>query len=380
MDPKRGPKALGGLPSYLLLFVLLLLWLYQTYRTAPPPEPTPGQAQVFFMPQEGERAKAFLLARIDETKESLEVAAYEFRDMDIAQALLRAKDRGVRVRIYGESDYREDFHRYLVAARLGQKGEPPRVSRREIGAYVNPMETSKDLPCEEVAGIPVCYDERPPFMHHKFMVLDASALWTGSTNFTWNAYARNNENSLYLPSPPLAEGYRREFEALWSGKREGLGLPVPFRLENVEGTAYFSPAGGRAAREAILSRIRAAQKEVVIAAFVLTDPEILRALEGARARGVRLKLVLETRNLPHSREERLLENETAGSIRRDANPYTMHYKVMVIDKTWVITGSYNFSNSAWRENNENLLVLRSPDLASRYQKEVEALWEAGSPL
>ena len=377
---RRNP--LGGFPSYLPLVLLLLLWLYQTFRSTPPPPAGPGQVQVFFMPEEGERAKAFLIARIEETHERLEVAAYEFRDLSIAKALLKAKDRGVRVRLYAESDYQEDVHRYLVAARLGQTQEPPKVKRGEIEVHIRATGPF----CEEVAGLPVCYDAREPFMHHKFLVFDGKAVWTGSTNLTWNAFARNNENSLYLPSPALAEGYGREFEALWGGKKEGLGLPVRFSLEGVEGTAYFSPAGGRAAREAILARLRAAGKEVLVAAFVLTDPEILKALIQAKERGVRVRVVLESRNLTSSkvasqgehREEGLLR---AGiDVRKDANPYTLHDKVMVIDETWVITGSYNFSNNAWRSNNENLLVLKSPELAQRYKKEVEALWEAGTPL
>ncbi|KGQ21648.1 phospholipase D-like domain-containing protein [Thermus filiformis] len=370
MDTRR----LGGLPSYLVLLVLLLVWLYQTFRPAPPPPALPGQVQVFFMPQEGERAKAFLLERIQNTRERLEVAAYEFRDLSLAKALLEAKDRGVRVRLYGESDYREDVRRYLVAARLGQTREPPRVGREEVRARVRQVREG----CEEVAGLEVCYDEREPFMHHKFLVFDGQAVWTGSTNLTWNAFARNNENSLYLPSPPLAEGYEREFEALWSGKKEGLGLPVRFALEGVEGTVYFSPAGGRAAREALLARLRAAREEVLVAAFVLTDQEVLKALVQAQARGVRVRAVLETRNMGTSGEELLLK---AGiDVRKDANPYTLHHKVAVIDGTWVVTGSYNFSTSAWRRNNENLLVLKAPGLAQKYRKEVEALWEAGTPL
>lgn len=368
MDIRRG------LPSFLLLLLILLLWLYQTFRPTPPQGAAPGRVQVFFMPEEGEKAKAFLIAQIRETKERLEVAAYEFRDLSIAKALLEAKDRGVRVRLYAESDYQEDVHRYLVAARLGQTREPPKVKRGEIEVHIRATGPF----CEEVAGLPVCYDAREPFMHHKFLVFDGKAVWTGSTNLTWNAFARNNENSLYLPSPALAEGYGREFEALWGGKKEGLGLPVRFSLEGVEGTAYFSPSGGRAAREAILARLRAARAEILVAAFVFTDREIIRALLEAKGRGVEVRGVLERRNLESSREEALLNGGI--DLRKDANPYTLHHKVMVIDGTWVITGSYNFSNNAWRSNNENLLVLKSPELAQRYKEEVEALWEAGTPL
>ena len=53
---------------------------------------------------------------------------------------------------------------------------------------------------------------------------------------------------------------------------------------------------------------------------------------------------------------------------------------MLLDGTYVVTGSYNFSVRAHEVNNENLLVLKSPSLAERYRKEVLRLWEAGSPL
>ena len=124
---RRGRKAIAGLPGYLLLLVLVLVWLFQELRPGPAPPAETGEAEVYFMPEEGPRAKARLLALMDGARESLEGAFYEFRDLEVAQGLLRAKARGVRVRLYGESDYREDFRRYLVAASLGQREEPPRV-------------------------------------------------------------------------------------------------------------------------------------------------------------------------------------------------------------------------------------------------------------
>ncbi|GGM91477.1 hypothetical protein GCM10007092_00490 [Thermus composti] len=372
---RRGRKTIAGLPGYLLLLVLLLVWLFQELRPGPAPAPPEaGSAEVYFMPEEGKRAKARLIALMDGAKESLEGAFYEFRDLEIAHGLLRAKARGVRVRLYGESDYREDFRRYLVAAALGQEREPPRVGFAQLREGVRPLSAD----CEEIVGIPICYDEGEGFMHHKFLVVDGKALWTGSTNMTWNAFARNNENSLLLPSPTLAQGYAREFSALFGGEKRGLGQPVAFALEGVEGVAYFSPKGGALARKAILERLAQARREVLVAAFVLTDREILRALLEAQGRGAAVRVLLESRNLGSSREETLLKGKVP--VRQDANPYTMHHKVMVLDGEWVITGSYNFSARAYQVNNENLLVLKSPSLAERYRKEVLRLWEAGKPL
>lgn len=163
------------------------------------------------------------------------------------------------------------------------KEEPPRVPRAALRERVRPS----SLDCETIAEIPVCYDEREGFMHHKFLVVDGKAVWTGSTNMTWNAFARNNENSLLLPSPTLAQGYAREFAALFGGAKEGLGQPVAFALAEpgVEGTAFFSPKGGKEAREALLARLREAREEVLVAAFVLTDREAVASLLEAHRRG-----------------------------------------------------------------------------------------------
>ncbi|TFU25265.1 phospholipase D-like domain-containing protein [Thermus tengchongensis] len=379
---RRKKPALAGLPGYLLLLVILLLWLFQELRPGLPPPPPPPQAEaggveVYFMPREGEAAKARLIALMDGAKESLDGAFYEFRDLEIAKALLRAKKRGVRVRLYGESDYRNDFRRYLVGGALGQQGETPRVPQAALRERIRPL----SLDCEEIVGIPVCFDEREGFMHHKFLVVDGQTVWTGSTNMTWNAFARNNENSLLLPSSILAQGYAREFQALFTGTKEGLGTPITFSLEGgvpAKGTAYFSPKGGALGRKALLERLRASQQEILVAAFVLTDPEVVKALVQAQERGVRVQVLLESRNLKDSREEDLLR---AGvEVRKDGNPYTLHHKVMLIDSTFVITGSYNFTARAWQVNNENLLILQSPALAERYREEILRLWQEGQPL
>jgi len=52
----------------------------------------------------------------------------------------------------------------------------------------------------------------------------------------------------------------------------------------------------------------------------------------------------------------------------------MHNKFAVIDGVTVITGSYNWTNSARKRNDENLLTVNSPALAETYEREFERLW------
>jgi phosphatidylserine/phosphatidylglycerophosphate/cardiolipin synthase-like enzyme len=344
--------------SLLLVLILLVGWLYQWWHNRAPSvvQVQTGALELYFMPGDGAKAKARLIGLIGSAKREVDVAAFELDDREIGRALLEAAARGVRVRLYTDRDYQRE-----ARESLGASGRGDRRQR-----------------CEEVRRLVICYDDREALMHHKFVLIDDVGVWTGSTNLTWNAFARNNENSLFFPLPGLVQAYRNEFEALWSGKGEGRGLPASFRIEALEGQVFFSPAGGAAGRAALLKTLRLARKEVLIAAYVLTDRGVLEELEALRRKGVRVRVVIDTRNLVNSLDE---EMKRAGiEVRKDGNPYTQHNKVIVLDDTWVITGSYNFSASAYRSNNENLLILKSPELAARYRDELEAIWRAGEAL
>ena len=50
----------------------------------------------------------------------------------------------------------------------------------------------------------------------------------------------------------------------------------------------------------------------------------------------------------------------------DATHATAHNKVMIVDEQTIITGSFNFTQAAEVRNAENLLIVCSKELASRY--------------
>jgi len=342
----------------LLLALLALVgwWIYQnwwpktsTFYTSQ------GGLELYFPPEQGRAAKNRLIELIQGAQTQIEVAALELDDLEIGQELVRAAARGVRVRMSSDSLYRKE-------------------TRQSLGVRNNSRTR-----CETLNRIEVCYDSRDnALMHHKFVLVDNKGVWTGSTNLTWNSFERNNENSLFLPIQGLVDTYRAEFEAIFSQQERGLGQARNFQIGSVQGEVYFSPAGGSRAQEAILKVLRGAKQEILVAAYVLTDSRIVETLTNAHRRGVTVRIVIDARNLENSKDQAL---RRAGiEVRKDGNPYTMHDKVMVIDSTWVVTGSYNFTNSAYSRNNENLLILRDPSLASRYRKEVETIWRAGKRL
>ena len=66
--------------------------------------------------------------------------------------------------------------------------------------------------------------------------------------------------------------------------------------------------------------------------------------------------------------------ESVIDVRLDGNPRSMHHKVLIIDGQIVVTGSYNFSKSAKTRNDENTLILHSPEIAELYLDEFDRVW------
>ncbi|MCL6441703.1 MAG: FAM83 family protein, partial [Thermoleophilum sp.] len=61
-------------------------------------------------------------------------------------------------------------------------------------------------------------------------------------------------------------------------------------------------------------------------------------------------------------------------VLQDGNRYLMHHKVIIIDERTVVFGSYNFSASA-QENNENCLIVDSPELARQFVAEFNRVYD-----
>lgn len=126
----------------------------------------------------------------------------------------------------------------------------------------------------------------------------------------------------------------------------------------------FTPGGD--CTKVIVTAIADARRSIYVQAYSFTSKPIARALVAAHERGVRVEVILDQSNL---KEHHASADLLAGSgvpIFIDAAHVLAHNKVMVIDEGTVITGSFNFTYAAQRDNAENLLILHDTALASRY--------------
>ncbi len=302
-----------------------------------------------------------LSALIDQTKSTIDLVAYDFDLESVAEALIAAEERGVRVRMVTESDT---------------------VSTNE--------ETLVEL---ERAGIPVIEDKRQSgLMHNKFVVIDEQWVWTGSWNMTANGTYRNNNNAILIASPALAENYTVEFEEMLErefGPSSPSNTPHPRVLITVESQAngvaeadqerqvevenYFAPEDDTAT--AIIQAIESAQHRIRFMAFVFTSEEIADAMIERSEAGVIVQGVMEKRNLESSYSQYDRLRKQIAEVLSDGNPYIMHHKVIIIDDETVITGSYNFTASAEERNDENVLIVHDPEVTRFYVEEFGRVYE-----
>ena len=127
---------------------------------------------------------------------------------------------------------------------------------------------------------------------------------------------------------------------------------------------YFSPNGG--CTDAAVREINAAKDTILVQAYSFTSAQIAKALVDAHKRGVQIQVILDKsqRSEKYSSADYVLHAGIPMFI--DAKHAIAHNKVMVIDGATVITGSFNFTKAAETSNAENLLVIRSPELAAKY--------------
>jgi len=135
---------------------------------------------------------------------------------------------------------------------------------------------------------------------------------------------------------------------------------------------YFSLVGDP--ERAIIEQLNKAGESIDIAMYYFTDRNLANAVIDAYNRGVKVRIYLDKDQKEAQYSKSRYLTKQGITIRYSNNPYIMHHKFAVIDSEVVITGSYNWTASAGEMNNENLLVIRDPPLASRYKQEFYRLW------
>lgn len=155
------------------------------------------------------------------------------------------------------------------------------------------------------------------------------------------------------------------------GLQAGEALPPP-PVMAAQGTVQSAFAPWDDIEALIVGQLQAAQRQILMQAYLLTSRPITDELVAARKRGIDVRVLMDAGQLDKNSEDRLRQLRAAGiPVWLETAYRNAHNKVIIIDAALptatVITGSYNFTWSAQHKNAENVLILgKNPPLAARY--------------
>lgn len=328
-------------------------WLEPLPSTTPSKNNSTGQIfNVYFTAPSNDDYRGgpdqFLAEAIDQTRSTIDAALYDLNLWSVRNALIRAHQRGVVVQIVLEED----------------SGD-----RSEVQELIQ-------------AGIPVVYDQAEGLMHNKFFILDGIEIWTGSMNMTVNGAYRHLNNLVRVRSSRLAENYTEEFYEMFQdgyfGENTILNTPhSDLTIDGIRIETYFSPDDSPAAR--IMGLILDAQKSIAFMVYSFTSDGIGDALLYQDSQGIEVRGVLDAyQNSAGLGGEYQRLRDYGLDVFLDTHPEKLHHKVIIIDESIVITGSYNLTRSAEIRNDENILIIHDEQIAEIYLGEFNWIFEEAS--
>jgi len=139
-------------------------------------------------------------------------------------------------------------------------------------------------------------------------------------------------------------------------------------------TFCFSPEGDCDLQVAALIDRASAKLDIII--YSINRPSIVDAILRARARKVPVRMIIDTSQIIEPREQPQLQKLLAAGIpmKRDTHQGIMHMKVVVVNDREFLTGSFNFTNNASENNDENMLIWDCQRLALMYEGKFDQLW------
>jgi phosphatidylserine/phosphatidylglycerophosphate/cardiolipin synthase-like enzyme len=141
-------------------------------------------------------------------------------------------------------------------------------------------------------------------------------------------------------------------------------LPTLIQEQSQDIMVCFSP--NPLCRQTLITLLNMAKKSIHLQAYSFTDGAIAASLINAKERGVSVNIILDKSNKTDKRSQARGVAQAGIPVYIDSPKGIAHNKVILIDEKTVVTGSYNYSASAYSRNAENILIIKNQELAQRY--------------
>ncbi|MES0489154.1 MAG: phospholipase D-like domain-containing protein [Leptospirales bacterium] len=364
-----------------LCLVFLLFLTFPVFLSCQVQAPAqPGSFDVFYSrPGEQSDAEDRIVLFIGKAEKTIFMTMYNFDSERVREALLRARQSGVEVKLVGDLD------------------------ESDSNGYQALLLDDVDLVVGNTTGI----------QHNKFIVIDSKTVLTGTGNFTQSGFYYNDNNFIIIKSTALASWYEEEFFRMRAGFFARLkSSPFIDKTTMVSGSKvslYFSPTDSAQTVQKVVEAIGKAENSIRYMVFAFSHDEISSALIEASRRGVKVygihdsnfvsgisqeasRLYRASVLMPRYMRIRIDGNENyvpdSGTNVVSSNSFRsgskMHCKTMLIDADTdsgvAITGSFNWSQNAVHNNDENLLLIHNSNVSRSLLNQWKLAWQKSTTM
>jgi phosphatidylserine/phosphatidylglycerophosphate/cardiolipin synthase-like enzyme len=130
-------------------------------------------------------------------------------------------------------------------------------------------------------------------------------------------------------------------------------------------TPYFSPYDD--CERICITQLDHATKEVLISCYGLENKAIAKELRKLRRRHVAVRICVDKTQSAGKADQTHLLKRTGIEVVVKPEHVLEHNKFVVIDGRTVLTGSYNFSGSAEKQDNNLVVITGEPAVTAKYK-------------
>lgn len=338
MPGKRVARWLGIGGVVLLIVLAAVLFFGQTQR-GQPAAPLPvvsAPVELLAMPDAG---SAPLLQAIDTAESSIRLKIYLITDEAVVEALGRAVQRGVNVRVlieeapFGGGETNALAAQALRTAGVDVRGRP--------GAFV--------------------------YSHEKSLVVDDRRAFIMTHNLTRSSFERNREYAVIVDDPTVVAEVAQVFDADWARVEPDLS----------QARLVWSPVNSRPRLAALID---SAQVSLDLQHTSLQDPELIGRLAAAARRGVRVRVTTPAVYDPAESEYGAIDELFAAgvAVRFLDEPY-VHAKAMLVDGRLAMVGSQNLTTNSLENNRELGIIFDDAAAVNQLAGYFLRDWNAAKP-
>ncbi|ORY07632.1 phospholipase D/nuclease [Basidiobolus meristosporus CBS 931.73] len=125
----------------------------------------------------------------------------------------------------------------------------------------------------------------------------------------------------------------------------------------------------------LIKSLESARNTLDVCVFNITDDSLASVLANAHKRGVKVRIITDDDQMKSLGSDVLRLNRDFGiPYRTDSSTYHMHNKFAIVDDSYVVNGSYNWTKGARYQNQENIIITNAPEAISGFRNEFEKLW------